>query len=350
MGIGSITAEEVFSERVELQPRTSDPSNTEEGEGWIRSDVAPKTGQIGTLRFDTGSGTVDLPIFDTAASPDAGIETHLRVPVGGQQGFVPTTDDGGEVPAVGVWDSGTRYGGHNALKLGPDASAGIHQWPYAEGSGDTAQDAAGSADGSINGPTWISGDHKSGYALDGAGDPEYINCGQVNDLFSSNNIDNHAVAFTIKTDSGGALSQLTTSDFDVYQLKSPVDTGSSQKFGLEIQESQTGNYNSNAVETSGNINDNVKHRVSISVDGVDVSNWKLYLDGVDAKVITANEIGDYGNIDLTALSNLDFPHFANNDAGTIINYLTGVVDNYIIFDRPLTDQEHKDDYNNQPWS
>ena len=166
-GIGTTTAEEVFSERVELQPRTSDPSGTEEGEGWIRSDVAPETDQIGTLRFDTGSGTVDLPIFDTAASPVADIETHLRVPVGGQQGFIPTTNDGAAVPKVGVWDSGTRYGAHNALELSPvpqsvidtrfigsgdnslyaiDADTGSEQWSYATG-GNIRSSTIGGADG-----------------------------------------------------------------------------------------------------------------------------------------------------------------------------------------------------------
>jgi len=115
MGIGTITADDVFSERVELQPRTSDPSGTEDGEGWVRSDVTPKTDQIGTLRFDTGSGTVDLPIFDTTASTGDNVETHLRVPVGNTRGFVPTTDDGAAIPKVGVWDSGVRYGAHDSL-------------------------------------------------------------------------------------------------------------------------------------------------------------------------------------------------------------------------------------------
>lgn len=121
MGRGIIDAEKLRTERYQFTTRTTDPANTREGEGWIRSDISPETDQIGTLRFDTGGGsTFDLPIFDaSAASSKTGsdVEAHLRVTVGSTQGFVPTTDDGAAFPKVGVYEGGVRYGAHDPLEL-----------------------------------------------------------------------------------------------------------------------------------------------------------------------------------------------------------------------------------------
>ena len=45
-----------------------------------------------------------------------------------------------------------------------------HRWPTEDGSASTLGDSEGSADGSISGATWVSGDGKGGYHLDYDGD------------------------------------------------------------------------------------------------------------------------------------------------------------------------------------
>lgn len=113
-GIGTITAAEVFAERVELQPRTTDPTTTEEGEGWIRSDVAPKTDQIATFRVDTGGSTIDVPILQPGTSTDGVVEA-LRVSVGGTVGYVPAIPENkAAFPALRLQHNGQVYGWHDS--------------------------------------------------------------------------------------------------------------------------------------------------------------------------------------------------------------------------------------------
>lgn len=113
-GIGTITAAEVFSERVELQPRTSDPTTTEEGEGWIRSDIAPESNQIATFRVDTGGSTIDVPILQTGTSTGDVVEA-LRLSVGGTLGYVPAIPESkAAFPALRLQHNGQIYGWHDA--------------------------------------------------------------------------------------------------------------------------------------------------------------------------------------------------------------------------------------------
>jgi hypothetical protein len=113
-GIGTITAAEVFSERVELQPRTSDPSDTEEGEAWIRSDIAPDSNQIATLRVDTGGSTIDVPILQAGTATDGVVEA-LRLSVGSTSGYVPAIPESkAAFPALRLQHNGQVYGWHDA--------------------------------------------------------------------------------------------------------------------------------------------------------------------------------------------------------------------------------------------
>lgn len=115
MGRGIVETGLGRTERLELQVRTTDPGTTHEGEAWIRSDVAPKTDQIATLRVDHGSGTWDIPIFDSAASAGQNVTPALRVRVGGVTGFVPATDDSPTFNAVRLQHDGSQYAAHDAL-------------------------------------------------------------------------------------------------------------------------------------------------------------------------------------------------------------------------------------------
>ena len=121
MGVGKISAAEFFSEQVRITPLTSDPSDTAEGELWLRADLAPEDDQLATLRLDTGGSSVDIPVFDVAADVPDEIETQLRLFADGQQGFVPTTADDPSVPQLGVWSGGVRYGAADALSAIPDS-------------------------------------------------------------------------------------------------------------------------------------------------------------------------------------------------------------------------------------
>lgn len=115
MGRGIVESGLFRSERLTLEERTSDPSSTQEGEGWIRTDLNPDTDQLATLRFDNGSGTWDVPIYAQAATTD-NVSKALRVEVGGNTGFVPVTTSGGTFDALRLQHDGSTYAFHDALE------------------------------------------------------------------------------------------------------------------------------------------------------------------------------------------------------------------------------------------
>jgi len=93
---------------------------------WLRTDLAPATDQIATLRVDNGSGTWDVPVFDDAAST-TNVEKVLRLPVGGTVGFIPTTSSGGAFSDLRLQHSGSTLQWHDSLEASviPD-SGNLH--------------------------------------------------------------------------------------------------------------------------------------------------------------------------------------------------------------------------------
>lgn len=127
MGRGIVESGLFRSERYQLEQRTTDPASTSEGEMWIRTDLAPDSDQLATLRFDAGGSTWDVPIYDVAATTD-NVEKAWRVQVGGATGFVPITDDNAAHPALKFQHNGTAYGAHNALTASAIPDSAIAHW------------------------------------------------------------------------------------------------------------------------------------------------------------------------------------------------------------------------------
>jgi len=76
-------------ERLNLRPRTDDPTNLRAGTAWIRGDLDDD--QLATFRYYDGNETVDLPIVTAEEDVDeeGGISKALRVVVAGEDGFIP---------------------------------------------------------------------------------------------------------------------------------------------------------------------------------------------------------------------------------------------------------------------
>ena len=119
------------TERFGFEVRTSDPATTQPGEGWIRSDIAPDTDQIATLRFDNGMGEWDVPVYDSAATVE-NVEKVLRIPIGGTVGFVPITTESPTYPQLGVQHNGTQHGVHDALSASPIPGDAINHYDASE--------------------------------------------------------------------------------------------------------------------------------------------------------------------------------------------------------------------------
>jgi len=133
---------------------------------WLRTDLAPATDQIATLRVDNGSGTWDVPVFDASAST-TNVEKVLRIPVGGTVGFVPTTSSGGAFSDLRLQHSGSTLQWHDSLEASviPD-SVVIQNYAttWTQGDGTWADDAT--ADGAQD--MSITGDPQDGTLSDGA--------------------------------------------------------------------------------------------------------------------------------------------------------------------------------------
>lgn len=126
MGRGIVETGLGRTERLEVKQRTTDPATTQQGEMWLRTDLAPATDQIATLRVDNGSGTWDVPVFDATATV-SNVEKVLRVPVAGTVGFVPVTTASAAFPDLRFQHNGSTLQWHDSLEASviPD-SGNLH--------------------------------------------------------------------------------------------------------------------------------------------------------------------------------------------------------------------------------
>lgn len=199
MGRGIVESGLFRSERYQYELRTSDPATTKEGEMWIRTDLAPNTDQLATLRFDAGGSTWDIPIYDVAADT-ADVIDVWRVPIGGTTGFIPLTTDSPAFDPLRFQHGGTVYGVHDSLKTSQIPQSGLlHSWPTDAGSGATLVDSENNADFSFNQTSnWISGVGYNDWVVETDGTDD-IGTAAQSDLLDWG--DQGALLFVIKTSS-----------------------------------------------------------------------------------------------------------------------------------------------------
>ena len=78
------------------------------------------------------------------------------------------------------------------------------RWKMNSGSGNTINESLNGYDGEINGPSWVEGNWKGGYAIQADGQDDYIDIGTLGSWGSSLDT-NYATAYTIKTSDTGAV-------------------------------------------------------------------------------------------------------------------------------------------------
>jgi len=142
MGRGIVESGLFRSERYQLEQRTSDPATTQEGDMWIRTDLAPDTNQLATLRFANGGGTIDIPIYDVAASAASKISKAWRVQTGGVTGFVPILETSGTYDQLRIQRGSNWWGTHDSLSAISDPVDHYDELLY-EDKGNTLSDYYG---------------------------------------------------------------------------------------------------------------------------------------------------------------------------------------------------------------
>lgn len=341
MGRGIIESGLFRSEQFGVEQRTSDPADHQEGERWIRTDLAPEADQIATYRFDMGTEVVDIPIYDANASVD-GVEKVRRVQVGGQTGFIPFTSSSPTYPEWAMQHNGSRLGAHDALTASTIPDSAVLHWPHDEGSSTTLTETLntyGEQDGTINGATWTADSAWwEGQYLDYDGADDYTLTGTWGD-FGANVIDS---AFTL------ILEVRWPSGDDGYTI-GVANSDSSHLFAVGTRSFITGdqqgqigfryrNNGNNAVfATDPTFDDGSRHFVAIQMSSGDPSTGQIY---VDNGFVTTNV-----NQTNTVTGN-EFPvgvaFGAINSAGSLESFSTADLGRIMATDAILTESELDD--------
>lgn len=328
-----------YGREIVLEERTSDPTSTSEGDAWLRVDVAPETNQLGTLRFDHGAGTWDIPIFSTGTS-GTDVEEVLRIPIGGTVGYLPVSESG-TFSELGFQHGGARHSLHNNFEISIPDSA-VHRWKYSEGSGSTVADSIGTSDGTVSGATWVSGTYQAGYALDGDGTDDVVVTDTLG-TYGSDMSSGFAFAATAELDADGYLcgvgddSNLSELNVHTTDNQDPDNASGEIKYtyydGANIQTIRT--------DTSTNYVDGARRRYLVTSPDGTPQNARIYVDGTEVATVVSRNDGSISMVDFSA----NFVHF--NGVGV---YLNAVQDDIILYDSELSGSEVQDDYNAQPWS
>ena len=231
----------------------------------------------------------------------------------------------------------------------PDTEADqklVHRWVLDDVDTGTATDSVGSADGTVNGVTSVSGDWAGGSAGEGDGTDDYIGTTTWGS-FGSNMDSDYALAFSVSsatqdvalgvTNSGGNESQTLTARFD-------DDYGGNLNtltYAVRDDTSDLGGYSS--VESSTELTSGGPYRVVINKTGNTAADIDIWVNQTEDSASTNRGQSGTNFIDF----NEPIPLFAGNARGTIKSFNGGILDDICVFGDSLTDTEIQS-YSN-PW-
>lgn len=239
------------------------------------------------------------------------------------------------------------------LNVGDEAmypSSTLHAWRYDEGSGNTVTDEIASADGSVNGPSWVSDSMLEGdYGLQGNGSSDDVQVDAADIDESSSHLTDGAVsvAFTI-TDYGGEN-----------DLKAVMgnNVGSNEGILVHLNRGSAGTIEFSATDNNTasifvrtdnpHITDsNTLYRVVAGKSGNTDGDVEIYINNTEASGYTVVSSGTL--LSFTGISQ-NLLYFARNNGGTPDNHIPATLDWPVIYqDSPSNVAQA--DYDLQPWS
>lgn len=223
-----------------------------------------------------------------------------------------------------------------------------NRWVFGTLTDGTAEDAVGSADGSVNGVSSASGDWIYEYAGSGDGSSAYIDTTTLGTFGSSMDSSDFAVGFSMSS----TVSTTGSDSLFVGGVRNTADGGSTD-FLLELNRTTDGEValhitdssnNDLIVESSGGgLTDGNPHRVIINKTSNTASGIEFWVDGSSISSSTIADQGFSGPGDFS----YNFQMFAANNAGSPTGYYPGYLDDFCIFDNSLTQTEIESYIN--PW-
>ncbi|QLD84609.1 hypothetical protein HWV23_02700 [Natronomonas halophila] len=348
MGRGIIEAERFRTERLGLAALTSDPTDTQPGEAWLRTDLNGASGddQIATLRFQTSSGITSLRVFATSGvRPDEA--AVYRVFVGGEIGVVPVLPtENAQAPGVRIQHNGVKALGRRPVQSPAFANA-IHHYPMHDGDGTVLPDYIGSADGDIQGPAWTFGTYQADYALEGDGSGDYVTFQGNLSTYGSTLNGEASFAFTIEN--------VSSNEWGDHILGVRENPSSGERFTIRIGDGlllRSGHLGVIFIDASGNryiaetdtaVDDGSRYRIVFTKSSDSTADWTFYVNTTTSTNV--QESGTLGTMNDFARALYLFAE--HSDYG---GYINAIVDNVVLNDAAATTTEIDDDYTQQLWT
>ncbi len=214
----------------------------------------------------------------------------------------------------------------------PDSEADqklVHRWYLSEDS-DPLVDQIGSADGTNNGTTQVTGDWVDGAAREGDGTEAYIETTTLG-TYGSDMANDFAVAFSVDTTDDGVILGINNDTTTLYADLGGL-SGTSGEINFFIRD-DSGNIL--WVSTDNTFDDGAPHRVVLNKTGNTASNLEIWVDGSQQPVTVED--------DQNFSSPADFQHpltfCAYNSNGSLERYSAAIADDICFFDDSLTDSE-----------
>jgi len=227
----------------------------------------------------------------------------------------------------------------------PDSA--IHQWKFDEGAGTTVADSIGSADGSVSGPAWVSGEYIGDNALNGDGTDDIVETTTLGS-FGSNLGTGWSVALTVENAGAGRFAVVNSSDRTLCEVSIGARNAGSLRLVLRRADANTDGDSLDIETTGGHLNDGNKHRAVWVSRDPSISGTEFWVDGSEVTGRTT-EIDDLSG---STFSNFEYPWlwFARNNDGSPDAHFDGIIDEPMMFDSGLSSSEIQSDYDRQPWS
>ena len=259
--------------------------------------------------------------------------------------MAPTSIDGTEITGAtidGQDVSEITVDGETVFTAIPDSEADqklIHRWALSQDS-DPFVDEIGSADGTNNGTTQVSGDWIGGAAREGKDTDAYIDTSPLGNFGSSMDTD-FAVAFSFQYQNQGDRESF----FGVLDGNMGLEIGDSifgdvGKPEFLLRDNDGGSI---SVFTDSTFDDGGEHRCVMNKTGNSETDLEIWIDQQQRNV----SIG--GSSAFDSVVNFSRPLYlcANNFDGSVVNAYSGVLDDVCIFNDSLTQSEIQS-YSN-PW-
>lgn len=221
----------------------------------------------------------------------------------------------------------------------PDSEANqklVHRWYLSEASGPFA-DSIGTADGTNNGTTQVTGSYVDGAAREGNGTSDEITTSTWGS-FGSNLDTNFAIAFTIDGHTGTAGVVLGTRNSNLrFRVFVSSATAASDSGSIRTDLSDMNGNALRIATDSGHVDDGNPHRVVINkVANTGGSAIEFWVDGTEITNTTTESDDGFSTV-----GNFNNPVtlFANNSQGTRETYLAAIEDDVCVFGDSLTSTE-----------